>query len=338
MHNHNHNHNMYKKYKKYKKLYKSIKYGGTISSSELEGINRNRRAPLDLKSEFALLNSSSFRQYLYNNRLITIIGEYHLHKCVVSHDRELKTESITEYCVDSSGNKNTKLMLEYHNSVDPSQIHSHPITELTSLQQKHNLNIIPIDFRKSFLKPKKITFNEGGKRVNKLVDPQFLLYGFDFNIIFHGIGLQQIQTDLLNLYTSWISSTSVLNLEDGRYNQKENMLLTEYSDIIIKYFNEIDQKLNSKKILQPKFREKRDTYLQEIRSDLQKGFLYVMDFFILKILYEKGNMDDIIIVVGEYHSINLHKHLLTNTNINNIVDISSTIPDSCDNLVIRNSY
>ena len=63
-----------------------------------------------------------------------------------------------------------------------------------------------------------------------------------------------------------------------------------------------------------------------------------MDFFILKKLYEKGNIDDTIIVVGEYHSRNLHKNLVTNTDINNIVDISSTIPDSCDNLVIRNSY
>lgn len=94
----------------------------------------------------------NFKQYLFkdNQKMITIIGEYHNHDFNCFNNKD-----ISQYCLERvKNNSKCSILLEYSKYDDPKTIGSTTINSTYKKLVKHKKqkHIVPIDFRTLFLK------------------------------------------------------------------------------------------------------------------------------------------------------------------------------------------
>ena len=92
----------------------------------------------------------NFKQYLFNNKIITIIGEYHNYDFNCFNNKD-----ISQYCLERvKNNSNCSILLEYSKYDDPKTIGSTTINQTYKklAKYKKQKHIVPVDFRTLFLK------------------------------------------------------------------------------------------------------------------------------------------------------------------------------------------
>jgi hypothetical protein len=319
----------YKKYKKYKNKY--IKKGG----AGIPNINISRKdfglSPISQIDTFKLLKATSFNQYTYGNRLITLIGELHNNQVLMSNENEM---TIKQYCLSYSS-ANSEIYLEY-----PEQTPTELISSIGSIAIKdivseigetdYLFRIKPIDYRKHLLSTIH-NMNVSSSQTNN--------YHID-NLLYH----QRFEDEFQNQSNINIIKHNLLIYIQILIDNKEELFKL---DLIL---NTIDksclltcqQEINA--ICDYIYREfqrtnitNKNVYLNNIQENLKQLYMLISDYNLLKNIYINGITvnKDIVILIGEFHCININNKLIHN---NNFIKLDTSVDVDVDNLNITNSY
>lgn len=254
-----------------------------------------------INDDFVLINYNydmnsiiSFCQFIINNRLITLFGEFHDNNFTCGRRQKNVSDYILS-CVKC--NKNCKIILEYSDMFDISDINSKTMNDIYNILKKHDKldRLVGLDIR------------------------QYIL-GLKMNILYHG-------DDIYKYNPEEIYNMFILPFNDA--NKKYMGLnMNDYDGVVFGIL-----KNNKSKILNDLdriIRELRNCSLikKSLVKLLKEFWKKVVDFYILKYILKKHtNIDEYIILIGEYHCQNIKK-VIGRYMINNLIKNK----DSCINL------
>ncbi len=235
----------------------------------------------------------SFGQYIFEDRLITVIGELHM------QDFKCNNPSITisQYCASRlRDNNNALVLLEYNPGNDPLLIESHVIKS-TFARIKADSNsdrIHPVDFRSSFIGVfgQQAIYNGG-------------IRSFTYKEIYD------------RLITPFFMNMSYFELNPSVFNPGVIQFMYSYIDSVKKEMERLRDNLES-------------ISGEEIEQTLKDIWMKIMDYFILREVFMKGETNECIIVVGDTHRKNLQQ-VFRDISLNNLNEQEGS-STSCVNL------
>ena len=233
-----------------------------------------------IENSVNLNSTNNFSQIIYNTRLITLIGEIHeyIWTCPAPNI------NISDYCIERvKQNENCRILLEYNPAADPKTIGSQAIRSVfNSLSNIENGNkyIIPFDFRSFFLTPR----------------GQSELYDHNWNNTLKN--LNEIRSKFILPYFDNFQSTFGLESEDyeqGIYNYLTKPFLEDTTQTFQAAKKQIEENYS----------------IDYIQLTLKEAWKKVADFFILREILKKSDIDEYIVILGKKHFENLRFILST---------------------------
>jgi len=246
---------------------------------------------------YLLKDITDFSQYIKNftydnnkNKLITIIGE--LHGINTSCEQNVKPENkikeidIVEYIKNFSKDVSKKVILEYDKYSQPEGISYGNINKIDNEINEKNPNIIkiPIDFRRQYL---------GIETQQRLyADPNIYLYSKD--------DILKLYIDPFFLYVG--EKTKFITGEENYYEEVEIL----YND----YLPKVGERFNKIAIFIKNEWDKIDENNKKITiHNLKVLWAQLGDFYILRELFKKEDIDEYVILIGKAHYYNITKYL-----------------------------
>lgn len=225
---------------------------------------------LFLETSEKLDSAVAFGQYIFNDRLITVIGELHMQEFTCAKP----SITIGEYCASRlRNNSNALVLLEYNPGNDPSLIESTVINNTFSLiQADSNIDRIrPVDFRSSFIGfvGQQAIYN-GGMR------------SFNYQEIYD------------RLIAPFFMNMSYFELNPSVFNPEVIKFMYSYVDSVKKEMEMLRDNLES-------------ISGEDIEQRLKDIWMKIMDYFILREVFIKSETNECIIVVGDTHRKNLQQ-------------------------------
>lgn len=261
------------------------------------------------ESDFYIKNITTFSQYVLNlagnlddAKLITIMGEYHDEKFDCKEDK--KSIMVDEYVIEQSKDCKTKLILELDDKSYAFKVKADNITRIVTklddspIEDIKNIETIYIDYRVKFLDP--IFYNKLYHHIDEVINyPPNVILDRYIKPFFEKM------TDLSNL-------DSVIEKYDRKLLDK---LYESYIPNLDKSFRiAIDMlgKWNTKEIIT--FKDingldiKGDINLA-IVDELQKLWIKVSDFFLIREFFEINDTKQYMILIGQTHYFNIINYL-----------------------------
>ena len=261
------------------------------------------------ESDFYIKNITTFSQYLLNltgnlddAKLITIMGEYHDAKFDCKSDK--KSIMVDEYVIEQSKDCKTKLILELDDKSYVDRVKADNITRIVKkldespIEDIKNIETIYNDYRVKFLDP--IFYNKLYWHVYEVVNyPQDIIIDKYIKPFFEKM------TELSNL-------DSVIEKYNREFISK---LYDTYISNLDKSFRiviDMLKKWNTKEIVSFKDINGLDTKGDinlAIVGELQKLWVRVSDFFLLRQFFENNDTKQYIILIGQAHYFNIINYL-----------------------------
>ena len=214
-------------------------------------------------------------QYLFNERLITVISEFHMN----SFQCAKPSITISEYCATRlKENNNALVLLEYNKGNNPLVIDSDVIKDTFSrIQSDSNTDRIrPVDYRSSFIGHfgQQALYNGGMRNFTYQEIYDRLINPFFINMAYFELPSCMFSPNVIKFLYSYVEKIKI-ELENLRDNLES--LCGE-----------------------------------DIEQRLKDVWMKVMDYFILREVFNNGNppnfdSNECIIVVGDSHRKNLQK-------------------------------
>jgi hypothetical protein len=236
------------------------------------------------ETNIRLENAVSFSQYIIGcNVLVTLIGERHGTKFKCKALKSEETKTISKYCVETAErNSKCRIILEYYCGGEkiradvPSRMNSDSIkSTFKDMKDKHLDNqILPLDYRPAFL-------SRPG---------QDDLYGNGWSKYTTS---EEIKQNFILPF--WKESDKFSMNNPHLYPPIVIKFLESYYQDICKTFKKINEKLSKNK-----------KYLvNDVRQDLFDAWKLVADYFIIRKILKKGDIDEYILIIGEAHRENI---------------------------------
>ena len=261
------------------------------------------------ESDFYIQNITTFSQYVLNltgnlddAKLITIMGEYHDAKFDCKSDK--KSIMVDEYVIEQSKDCKTKLILELDDKSYVDRVKADNITRIVKkldespIEDIKNIETIYIDYRVKFLDP--IFYNKLYWHVYEVVNyPQDIIIDKYIKPFFEKM------TELSNL-------DSVIEKYNREFISK---LYDTYISNLDKSFRiviDMLKKCNTKVIVSFKDINGLDTKGDinlAIVGEIQKLWVRVSDFFLLRQFFENNDTKQYIILIGQAHYFNIINYL-----------------------------
>lgn len=232
-----------------------------------------------------LSNAASVAQFelnVYNRKkLITLIGEFHTH----TYDCNSGTrKTVTEYCINRlDSNPKCNLLLEYNEKMcDKHLIGSDIIKDIFGKEdyKQYHGRVFGVDNRCDML-------SEDDKVGQK---KQQTLYQSSPKKFFGAFDHEAIKS-------SYLSNFNSKNLENNIRNDQQGGQLH-------RYVNTLKAQKDQLGVMMDETIKRNENMLQELR----RFWANVMDFEVLKqIIYSDDKANEIVVVIGQYHQINLFK-------------------------------
>ena len=261
------------------------------------------------ESDFYIKNITTFSQYVLNlagnlddAKLITIMGEYHDEKFDCKEDK--KSIMVDEYVIEQSKDCKTKLILELDDKSYVDRVKADNITRIVKkldespIEDIKNIETIYNDYRVKFLDP--IFYNKLYWHVHEVVN-----YPPDIIIDKYIKPFFEKMTELSNLdsviekynreFISKLYDTYISNL-DKSFRIVIDMLKKWNTKVIVSFkdINGLDTK--------------GDINLA-IVGEIQKLWVRVSDFFLLRQFFENNDTKQYIILIGQAHYFNIINYL-----------------------------
>jgi hypothetical protein len=261
------------------------------------------------ESDFYIQNITTFSQYVLNltgnlddAKLITIMGEQHDLKFDCKSDK--KSIMVDEYVIEQSKDCKTKLILELDNKSYVDRVKADNITRIVKkldespIEDIKNIETIYNDYRVKFLDP--IFYNKLYWHVHEVVN-----YPPDIIIDKYIRPFFEKMTELSNL-------DSVIEKYNREFISKLYETYISNLDKSFRIFIDMLKKWNTKEIVPFKdingLDTKRDINLA-IVDELQKLWIRVSDFFLLRQFFEINDTKQYIILIGQAHYFNIINYL-----------------------------
>lgn len=250
-----------------------------------------------VQEEIKLETAVNFSQYVYDKRLITIIGELH----GTTFPCEGNSTTIEDYVNDVvNSNDESKILLEYNRNDDPMSTSSIVINNVYNTLKKNNRinHIIPFDERNFFLTPQY----------------HFALYSQDLRVSSHNI-LSFSQKEIFDRYvTPYYVNNNAFNIDPNEYPPEA------YSFFVNTYLPDID---NNFKYLLVNDLPRWDKDKKPLVTKLKNIWKKVTDFYILRELFKNDGTTEIIIILGDSHRVNIQS-VMESANFKKLKKISGS--------------
>jgi hypothetical protein len=223
-------------------------------------------------------------QFFYDNKLITIIGEFHEHtKICKPTDNVIKIE---DYCfTELTNNPSSNVLLEYsHKEQNPGVIRSNVLQNIYN-KCKHTNRIIPSDYRQDIL-----SFQHQG---DLYIHPQFQEAFYPERML-----IESFTKPFLSKKDEYF-----IFLNESNYSKEVFAILNIQKEELIREIQEIHNEL----LLRLRRKEhitdfQRKNYSITTREKLKPIYQKIGDIKILDFILDKNrNVNEFIVVVGNNH-------------------------------------
>ena len=245
------------------------------------------------ESNIEIKDVSSLGQYILNNKLITIIGEFHdsKHNCLGN------TISIPEYCLYlASETPRITFYLEVNKGIDIERVLNGCIREVAEALEDAGLGdrIVKYDVRKDFIGlDAQQDLYSGDEELNRVCLGNLACFKRKYIDPFFRTKTRKINGQEVNIYEL---DHPGLYVKGGK-----DYLENTFYPSMVSEFTELSRGLES-----GNFKIRREDLILRLR----KLWKNVVDYFLLEEILRKDNpADSIVVICGEFHAVTINKVL-----------------------------